>query len=170
MQCRLAESSDVLRVQEIAADAIKALARRYSIAVEYLDAAATIKDSYWGAPEAGISHSGLTLRSDTPVHSLLHELCHIVCMTGQRRVGLVRDAGGDDLEESGVCYLQVVLAGYLRDCGRERLMRDMDAWGYSFRLGSTENWFLHDAEDAIDFLINHRLMTIEGRPTFRLRA
>ena len=27
-------------------------------------------------------------------------------------------------------------------------MRDMDDWGYSFRLGSTEAWFEADAEDA----------------------
>jgi hypothetical protein len=36
--------------------------------------------------------------------------------------------------------------------GRERLMRDMDAWGYSFRLGSTRAWFEQDAENARDFL------------------
>jgi hypothetical protein len=27
-------------------------------------------------------------------------------------------------------------------------MRDMDAWGYSFRLGSTQAWFEQDAENA----------------------
>ena len=29
-----------------------------------------------------------------------------------------------------------------------RLMADMDAWGYSFRLGSARAWFENDAEDA----------------------
>jgi hypothetical protein len=31
-------------------------------------------------------------------------------------------------------------------------MQDMDAWGYSFRLGSTAAWFEADAEDARDWL------------------
>ncbi len=28
------------------------------------------------------------------------------------------------------------------------MCRDMDEWGYSFRLGSAANWFAEDAEDA----------------------
>jgi hypothetical protein len=31
-------------------------------------------------------------------------------------------------------------------------MADMDAWGYSFRLGSARAWFEHDAEDARAFV------------------
>jgi hypothetical protein len=31
-------------------------------------------------------------------------------------------------------------------------MADMDAWGYTFRLGSTRAWFEGDAEDALAFL------------------
>jgi hypothetical protein len=69
-------------------------------------------------------------------------------MTPERRAGLDRDAGGDDLEESAVCYLQVLLAGELRGVGRDRVFADMDAWGYSFRLGSSRAWFERDAQDA----------------------
>ncbi|PID61494.1 MAG: hypothetical protein CSB44_06775 [Gammaproteobacteria bacterium] len=36
--------------------------------------------------------------------------------------------------------------------GREAMFRDMDAWGYSFRLGSARRWFEEDAEDALRFL------------------
>jgi hypothetical protein len=36
--------------------------------------------------------------------------------------------------------------------GRARLMADMDAWGYSFRLGSTQAWFEQDAAEALAFL------------------
>ena len=67
---------------------------------------------------------------------LLHEACHYICMAPERRAGFDRDAGGDDLEESAVCYLQVLLADELPGVGRERLCADMDAWGYSFRLGN----------------------------------
>ena len=55
----------------------------------------------------------LYVRADTPVHSLLHELSHYVCMTPERRAGLDRDAGGDDAEECAVCYLQILLADEL---------------------------------------------------------
>ena len=91
-------------------------------------------------------------------------------MDGQRRDGLDRDAGGDDLEESAVCYLQVVLADYIEGVGRDRLMADMDAWGYSFRLGNTRLWFAGDAEDAAEWLQEHGLLDAAGSPTFTMRG
>ena len=47
-----------------------------------------------------------------------------------------------------MCYLQVLLAGELPGVGRARLIDDMDAWGYSFRLGSTRAWFEADADEC----------------------
>jgi hypothetical protein len=91
-------------------------------------------------------------------------------MDGERRRRLHRDAGGDDLEEAGVCYLQILLADHLPGVGRNRLMRDMDAWGYSFRLGSAQAWFEYDAEDARAWLIDHGLVTATDNPVFELRA
>jgi hypothetical protein len=129
-----------------------------------------ITGSFWGDEEAGIVGHDVYVRGDTPVHSLLHETCHTICMTKERRDRLDRDAGGDDLEESAVCYLQVILAGEIEGVGRERLMCDMDAWGYSFRLGRTEDWFEDDAEDARKWLIDAFLLTENGVPIFRLRA
>jgi hypothetical protein len=78
---------------------------------------------------------------------------------------LDRDAGGDDLEESAVCYLQVVLADALPGVGRRRLCADMDAWGYSFRLGSTQAWFEGDAQDARGWLRSQGVIDGEDRPT-----
>lgn len=77
--------------------------------------------------------------------------------------------GGDDLEESAVCYLQVLLADEIEGIGRDRLMLDMDVWGYSFRLGNTRSWFENDAEYAAEFLMNHGLLDVRGEVTFRLR-
>ena len=114
-----------------------------------------IPGSYWGESEAGLKGDRLYARLDTPVHSVLHEAGHYICMSPERRAGLDRDAGGDDLEESAVCYLQVLLAGELREMGRQRAFADMDAWGYSFRLGSTRAWFESDAEDARTWLRQH---------------
>ncbi len=59
-------------------------------------------------------------------------------------------------EESAVCYLQVLLADELPGVGRARLMDDMDAWGYSFRLGSTRAWFETDAEETRQWLVARR--------------
>ncbi|MGB5258339.1 MAG: hypothetical protein WBN07_06100 [Woeseiaceae bacterium] len=165
-----APEQKVLIVADTDVRDISCLLGKFELELVVKDDAAAITGSYWGEPEAGIVGKTIYARTDTPVHSLLHEACHVVCMTEARRAALDRDAGGDDLEESAVCYLQVVLADCLPGCTSARLMRDMDAWGYSFRLGSTEAWFRRDAEDARKFLINHGLLTTQGAPTFRLRA
>jgi len=124
-----------------------------------------IPGSFWGEREAGLIGSRLYARLDTPVHSVLHEGAHFICMTPERRAGLDRDAGGDDAEESAVCYLQIALADSLPGVGRERMCRDMDEWGYSFRLGSTAAWFARDAEDARQWLLDRGLIDASGSPT-----
>jgi hypothetical protein len=129
-----------------------------------------IPGSYWGESEAGLVGDRLYARLDTPLHSILHELSHFICMTPERRMGLVRDAGGDDLEESAVCYLQVLLGGELPSVGRARLFADMDAWGYSFRLGSTRAWFESDAHDARAWLTREGLVSPAGSVTGALRV
>ena len=159
----------VLSCSDIGVDAVKRLLARYGVTVEWQSAGAPISGSFWGEPEAGIVGQQVFVRPDTPVHSLLHELCHIICMTPDRRGSLDRDAGGDDLEEAAVCYLQLVLADYLPGVGRDRIMQDMDTWGYSFRLGTTERWFEDDARDARAWLINKRLLLPTGEPLFKLR-
>ena len=90
-------------------------------------------------------------------------------MTAVRRARLVRDAGGDDAEESSVCYLQVLLADFFPTMGHPRMFRDMDQWGYSFRLGSTEAWFERDSEDARAWLLAHDLIDESGAPLWKLR-
>ena len=61
-----------------------------------------------------------------------------------------------------MCYLQILLAGELPGCGRERMCADMDAWGYTFRLGSAKAWFEQDADDAREWLIAHRLIDVQA--------
>ena len=39
-----------------------------------------------------------------------------------------------------------------------QLMADMDAWGYTYRLGSTRAWFEGDAEDARAWLVERGLL------------
>jgi hypothetical protein len=142
---------------------------RYRLSVHEVASGNSIPGSFWGEPEAGLVGDSLYLRPDTPVHSALHEACHYVCMDGPRRRGLDTDAGGDFAEENGVCYLQILLADHLSGIGAERLMTDMDRWGYSFRLGSARAWFEQDAEDARRWLLEACLIDAQGHPTWRLR-
>ena len=161
---------EVLTVADADIDDLASLLGRYGLQLVIHDDDVPITGSYWGEPEAGVVGKTVYARGDTPIHSLLHESCHVICMSADRRDCLVRDAGGDDLEEAGVCYLQVVLSDCLPACGPQRLMQDMDAWGYSFRLGNTKDWFRQDAEDAKNFLVNQGLLTGGGLPTFKLRS
>ena len=162
--------SDVLTVADVGADALAALLHDYGLDLLVQEEGEPITGSFWGDSEAGVVGRMVYVRTDTPVHSFLHETCHVICMDEERRSALDRDAGGDDLEEAAVCYLQVLLADQIEGAGRDRIMSDMDAWGYSFRLGSTRNWFDEDADDAREFLINHGLIDEQAVPTMRLRA
>lgn len=159
-----------MRCSGLGADVIDKFLGRYGISAEWVAAGSPITGSFWGEPEAGIVRQQVFVRPDTPVHSLLHEVCHIICMSPARREVLDRDAGSDALEESAVCYLQVILADFLPGVGRHRLMQDMDRWGYSFRNGTTERWFLEDAEDAHDWLVREGVLTAAGEPVFELRG
>jgi len=145
------------------------LLARYGLDLSLTAPQEVIPGSYWGETEAGLKGNHLFARLDTPLHSILHETSHYICMTPERRAGLDRDAGGDDQEESAVCYLQVLLADELAGVGRERLCEDMDAWGYSFRLGSTLAWFNGDAEDTRLWLVREGVIDKRGRLTGALR-
>ena len=103
------------------------------------------------------------VRGDTPVHSALHEAGHLICAAAARRDAVDTDAGGDFAEEDAVCYLQIVLAGELPGLDAESMMADMDAWGYTFRLGSARAWFSDDAEDARRWLAERGLLGVGGR-------
>jgi hypothetical protein len=148
---------------------LEMLLDRYGLEMRLVAPEEIIPGSYWGEREAGLIGATIFARLDTPLHSVLHESAHFICMTPERRAGLDTDAGGDDAEESAVCYLQVALAQTLPNVSRERMCRDMDAWGYSFRLGSAATWFAEDAEDARDWLIRHGLLDLQGGLTYDCR-
>ena len=164
------QHGDVMLVADLSLTALQQLLGRYGLQLVQQATDSSIEGSYWGDSEAGVIGLSVYVRPDTPLHSVLHEACHVVCMDERRRADLQTDAGGDDLEEAAVCYLQVVLADQLAGVGSPRLMRDMDAWGYSFRLGSTRRWWHEDAEDARAWLISKGLLTDSGEPLFVLRG
>ena len=149
---------DVLRLADIDFDAPTALLAGRGLELVRVDDNQPIPGSFWGEPEAGVIASRVYARADTPVHSLLHEACHLLVADPGRRASIHTDASDSLEEEDATCYLQIVLAGELRGFGRERALADMDAWGYSFRLGSARAWFEQDAEDARAFLKGRGLL------------
>ncbi len=161
----------VLRLQDLSeADALAALLSGYGMELVPVEAGQDIPGSFWGDEEAGLIENCLYARPDTPIHSILHEACHYICMDPERRAALDTDAAGDYDEENAVCYLQTLLADAIPGFGRERSFADMDAWGYSFRLGSARAWFEQDANDARDWLRREGLIDEGDRPRFRLRG
>ena len=160
---------DVVRVGAEPHSDVLALTRRYGVKLRHLAPGENLPGSYWGESEAGLQADQLFVRADTPLHSLLHELSHYVCMSAPRRAGLDRDAGGDDAEECAVCYLQILLSDELSQLGRARMLADMDAWGYTFRLGSARAWFEQDSADACVWLRANGLVDEALRPTFALK-
>jgi hypothetical protein len=159
----------VLLCHEIDRHALSALLQRYCLQLHYLSDNSPIPGSWFGEPEAGIVGLGVYVRGDTPVHSALHESCHVICMDGERRRQLHTNAGGDYDEENAVNYLEITLCSLLAEVGYARILADMDAWGYSFRLGSAQAWFEQDAADARAWLQAQGLLDAQGQPTWRLR-
>ncbi|HVT33003.1 MAG TPA: hypothetical protein VHE32_10165 [Rhodanobacteraceae bacterium] len=153
-----AQADDVLRLAAIDPDSVIALLARYGLQLERVADDVPIPGSYWGDSEAGVIAHRVYARSDTPVHSLLHEACHLIVAPAWKRASIHTDASDSQAEEDATCYLQIVLGDTLPDVGSARIAADMDRWGYTFRLGSASAWFEHDAEDARAWLVERNLL------------
>lgn len=160
---------DVLRLNDIELASVSGLLSIFGLTVKVIATGEQIPGSFWGDEEAGLIASQLLVRTDTPLHSVLHEACHYVCMDAARRAGLDTDAGGNYDEENAVCYLQVLLADHLEHFGKGRMFKDMDRWGYTFRLGSAKAWFENDADDALAWLLENGLLDRKQQPNWTLR-
>ncbi len=157
-----ADRVPVLRLADVEASTVNDCLTGLGLQLIEVEDGAPIPGSFWGDEEAGLIENRLYARPDTPLHSILHETCHWLCMDEERRAGLDTNAGGDYDEENAVCYLQILLADRIPGFGRDRCMADIDAWGYTFRLGSSRAWFEQDAEDARDWLIRRGILTGGG--------
>lgn len=154
----------ILRLTDIDRSAVESLLIHCGLSLTLVAAGEAIPGSFWGDDEAGIIGHTVYARGDTPIHSVLHEAGHLMVLPPERRAGVHTDATDSIEEEDAVCYLQIVLGDALPDVGRERIMADMDAWGYTFRLGSARAWFEQDAENARAWLIGRGLLTQAGKP------
>jgi len=165
-----AAGANVMALAALDSGEVTALLRVYGATLAEISISEAIPGSYWGVSEAGLLGNAVYVRADTAAHSFLHELCHYVCMDAARRAALATDAGGNDDEECGVCYLQVLLAERLTGFGSARCLADMDAWGYTFREGSARAWFDGDGTQARAWLAAHALVDAGGTPTGRVRG
>ena len=162
-------NDDVLRLADVEPASVAGLLANYGLVLKTVTEGSEIPGSFWGDDEAGLIGNELLVRADTPLHSILHEACHYVCLDQARRNGLHTDAGGDYDEENAVCYLQILLADHIKHFGRSRMFRDMDRWGYTFRLGSSQAWFERDADDALNWLSQRNLINKQQEPNWTLR-
>jgi hypothetical protein len=156
-------ATDVLALADVAFDDAAALLSRFGLTLERIADADAIPGSYWGEPEAGIVGNTVYARADTPVHSLLHEAAHLIVLPPERRAAVHTDATDSIEEEDAVLVLQALLADAVRGAGRARILADMDAWGYTFRLGSARAYVEHDADAAWQWLSERNLVNLVSR-------
>ena len=161
--------TEVLQADAISQQELLDLLDKYHLSISWVADDEPIPGSFWGDEEAGLIKDSLYLRADTPVHSILHESCHFICLDDQRRRLLHTNACSNVAEENAVCYLQILLSDQISAMGRDRMFSDMDNWGYSFRLGSARAWFESDAEDARAWLLKHNIINQYTQPTFFTR-
>lgn len=148
----------MLTLADIGFDAPRSLLARYRLELIQVGANTPIPGSYWGECEAGVIGNNVYARQDTPVHSLLHEACHLIVLPEEKRAEVHTDATDSIAEEDAVCILQALLGDELPGVGRERIWADMDEWGYTFRLGSAKAYFENDAHTAFQFLVDKKII------------
>lgn len=156
-------TDSVLTLADIHLDDAVALLARYGLRLMPVAHGEPIPGSYWGDSEAGIIGSTVHARDDTPIHSLLHEASHLIVLPQEKRTGVHTDATDSIEEEDAVCVLQALLGDALRGVGRARVLADMDAWGYTFRLGSARAYVEHDADTAWAWLQARNLVDADRR-------
>src|SRR5690606_41285745 len=94
--------AQVLRLRDIGFDDAATLLARYGLTLARVADGAPIPGSYWGDCEAGLIGSTVHARGDTPVHSLLHEACHLIVLPPGRRDAVHTDATDSAEEEDAV--------------------------------------------------------------------
>ena len=148
----------MLTLSDIGFEAPRQLLARYRLELIQVEANTPIPGSFWGECEAGVIGSQVFARLDTPVHSLLHEACHLLVLPEEKRADVHTDATDSVAEEDAVCVLQAILGDELPSVGRESIWADMDEWGYTFRLGSAKAYFENDAHTAFQFLVDKKII------------
>ena len=85
-------AASVLTVGQIGFDDAATLLAAFGLRLHRVAAGEKIPGSYWGEPEAGIIAANVYVRDDTPVHSMLHEACHLIVLPEEKRALVDTDA------------------------------------------------------------------------------
>jgi len=85
---------EVVRAASLGWQPLRDLLEPFGLQIQIVPAEQAIPGSHWGDDEAGLIGSRLYARTDTPVHSILHESGHWLLMEPERRLKLHTDAGG----------------------------------------------------------------------------
>ena len=150
----------MISVRDIDLEQARQLLARYGLQLESVAEGQAIPGSYWGDAEAGLIGIRVYARADTPVHSMLHEACHLIVLPDDEARAAVHTNATDSVEEeNAVCVLQILLAEQLDGVTRDAALTDMDAWGYTFRLGSAKAYFESDADDSWQWLQDRGLVS-----------
>jgi hypothetical protein len=150
--CAVPAAADVLTLDDIGLADVVGLLARYELQFALVENGEPIPGSFWGDSEAGLIGSTVYARRDTPVHSLLHEACHLIVLSPEDRAAVHTNATASSEEEDAVCVLQALLGDALPGVGRDRVLADMDTWGYTFRLGSARAYVECDSTEAWQWL------------------
>jgi hypothetical protein len=153
----------VLTLADIDRSEVAELLGVYGLQLVHVDDGAPIPGSYWGEPEAGLVGATVFARGDTPIHSLLHEAAHLIVLPPEKRAAVHTDATDSVAEEDAVCVLQSLLGDAITGVGAARVFADMDAWGYTFRLGSARAYVEQDATEAWEWLAERGLVDRESK-------
>ncbi|MCC8362135.1 hypothetical protein LK996_03475 [Lysobacter sp. A6] len=153
----------VLTLGDIERSEVAALLGAYGLQLVHVDDGAPIPGSYWGEPEAGLVGATVYARDDTPMHSLLHEAAHLIVLPPEKRAAVHTDATDSIAEEDAVCVLQSLLGDAIPGVGAARVFADMDAWGYTFRLGSARAYVEQDATEAWEWLAERGLIDLRSK-------
>ena len=74
---------ECLTVGDVGVTVVAAVLERFGVGLDIVPTGDAIPGTFWGEPEAGVIGHRVIARDDTPVHSVLHEGAHIICMTGE---------------------------------------------------------------------------------------
>ncbi len=77
----VAQHPPMLRMGGLDRAAVGELLARYGLTLRMVLLGQDIPGGYWGESEAGLKGHTLYARADTPLHSVLHEAAHFICMS-----------------------------------------------------------------------------------------
>ena len=100
---------EVLRLRDVAGCDVVALLARYGLRFERVADGAPIPGSFWGESEAGLISSTVFARDDTPLHSLLHEACHLIVIPPEMSWRGDRKASGLVFDENVKCCMPLLV-------------------------------------------------------------